>query len=147
MVCDVAGGENIRVGCAPQFVDHNPVIRLAPRRVGQFRIGDQPEADHGRCAFDGNAIGQDRARHASVSLEMVDRCVEPNIDAVALMYLQQPLREFRRQRPATELVEGFDQGDLGALLARRRRDFQPDPAAADDPLADVDFDEVRAELP
>ena len=90
------------------------------------------------------AAVRERGAHALlVIVQRDERCIEPYIDPIRSMQLQQEIRHAVRQRAAAQARRALNDGCFHAELARCCRHFQSDPAAADHEHTRT-FTELRA---
>ncbi|SPV21901.1 Uncharacterised protein [Burkholderia cepacia] len=134
MVRDVAAREDRRVARRAEFVDDDAVVDRQPRVARERCVQRKADAGHREIGVDRRAVGERRAylrRIVRLCVERRERRAEPYVDAVRAMQVEQEIRHDLRHRAAAQPRRAFDHDRLDAELARGRRDFEADPAAAD----------------
>ncbi|MDR9105442.1 hypothetical protein FEP41_03161 [Burkholderia multivorans] len=134
MIRDVAAREDRRVARRAELVDDDAVVDGQPCVARQRCVQRETDAGHREIGVDRRAVGERRAHFRRVVRLRVERCersTEPHVDAVRAMQVAEKIRHDRRHRAAAQPRRAFDDDRVDAELARGRRDFEADPAAAD----------------
>ncbi|GAA3235386.1 hypothetical protein GCM10020256_53210 [Streptomyces thermocoprophilus] len=134
----VAGGVDVRVGGAQPLVDADAA---AVRPVGDLQAGGLRErgarcgADRGEHVVRGvflAVVGAGGEDHAVLADDLGEPRPEVEADAVLAVQFGEEVAQLGAEDAVQRGGRRFDHGDLGAVLAGRRRDLQADPAGTGD---------------
>ena len=125
---DVAGGEDVVVtGDAAVLVDHDPVVDLEPRCLGELRVGDDAEPGDDCIGLELQAgLGLDRRAR-----RLGDQLAGAHVNALLAVVVGDGRREAGGEEAMADAVLGEEHRHADAVADQPRRELRADEAAAD----------------